>query len=77
MAEPNRNRTGAPRSPQRTPDFLSSLLALAHSRVLVAPRAGNPDTWAKNDGRSPRSHLLNSRKIGLSWVSALITRRRS
>jgi hypothetical protein len=20
---------------------------------LVAPRAGNPDTWAENDGRSP------------------------
>jgi len=64
------NRTGNPRSQHpprlavgRTPDFLSSLLALArlvrlssltgaHAGVGGA-RAGNPDTWDENDGRSP------------------------
>jgi hypothetical protein len=29
-----------------------SLMKAAHADV-VAPRAGNPDTWAENDGRSP------------------------
>jgi hypothetical protein len=60
---------GAPRSPKRTPDFLSSFLALAHfmrlslmkahTRVLVEPRAENPDTWAENDGAKPPKALEN------------------
>jgi hypothetical protein len=25
--------------------------------VLVAPRAGNPDTWAENDGAKPYERL--------------------
>jgi hypothetical protein len=45
---------GCPRSQKRTSDFLSAMLALANfTRLLVAPRAGNPDTWAEKDGRGP------------------------
>jgi hypothetical protein len=28
--------------------------------VWVAPRAGNPDTWAENDGRSPTIAFVES-----------------
>jgi hypothetical protein len=55
--------TGAPRSHQRIPDFLSNFLALANFMRLSlkkaahadvgGPRAGNPRTWDENDGRSP------------------------
>jgi hypothetical protein len=41
LTEPNRNWTGAPRSPQRTPDFLSSLLALAHFMRLSLLKAAH------------------------------------
>src|ERR1700691_4114618 len=43
LAKPNRNWTGAPRSPQRTPDFLSSLLALAHFMRLSLLKAAHAD----------------------------------
>jgi hypothetical protein len=35
------NRTGAPRSPERTPDFLSSVLALAHFMRLSLMKAAH------------------------------------
>jgi hypothetical protein len=37
----NRNWTGAPRSPQRTPDFLWTLLALAHFMRLSVMKAAH------------------------------------
>jgi hypothetical protein len=41
IAEANRNRTGAPGSPERTPDFLWSLLALAHFMRLSLKKAAH------------------------------------
>jgi hypothetical protein len=65
--------TGAPRSPQRTPDFLSSLVALtnlmrlslmkaAHAAVGWRPVAGNPGTWDEKDGAKPQPLWLSQRK---------------
>jgi hypothetical protein len=40
-------------------------------RLLVAPRAGNSDTWAENDGRSPTMAFaesisdLTSNRVGI------------
>jgi hypothetical protein len=36
-------RTGAPRSPQRTPDFLSNFLALSNSMRLSLMKAAHAD----------------------------------
>jgi HlyD family secretion protein len=60
--------TGAPRSPRRTPDFLSRFMALAnfmrlsltkaaHADASGSPVAGNPDTWAEKDGAKPNDRF--------------------
>jgi hypothetical protein len=41
LINPSRNWTGAPRSPQRTPDFLSSMVALAHFMRLSLKKAAH------------------------------------
>jgi hypothetical protein len=57
-------RTGAPRSLGRTPEFPVELLGVdelhaaflkgkPHTLPSVAPRAGNPGTWAEEEGAKP------------------------
>ena len=38
--------------------------------MLVVPRAGNPDTWAEKDGRSPTIALLEStiKSLSAAWL---------
>jgi hypothetical protein len=68
--------TGAPGSPKRTPDFLSSLVALtnfmrlslmkaAHAAVGWRPVAGNPGTWDEN-GLFPLLSAGSTAMVGAS-----------
>jgi hypothetical protein len=68
--------TGAPRSPKRTPDFLSTLMALtnfmrlslmkaAHAAVGWRPVAENPGTWDEN-GLFPLLSAGSTAMVGAS-----------
>ncbi len=76
---PERDQTGAPRSPQRTPDFLSSLLALANFMRLSLMKAAHAGVggapcrkfgyvgrkrWAK-----PQQSLLYPVKLKISSIN--------